>query len=227
MTTRFLRLAARGSAPALGRHFTRERGLALVVALVAVLLVSALGSALVSMTTTELRIAGSGYDAEATRTAAHAAIDVGAWAVGRATSLTALLDGSERSTLLGPAVAILPGDAGRRVDVAVETARLQAETTAGRSWGVETPRWRPIVSGPLTTLLGLSPHASVQYVVVWLADDLEGDGNPLVDGNRIVWLHAEAFGATRGHHAVEAALECDPTWAPFVRIVWRRDEWQT
>jgi hypothetical protein len=115
------------------------------------------------------------------------------------------------------------------------TAQLWA-VTRDRPWGVNNPRWRPFLYGPVSSLHPFTrPHP--YYVVVWIADDArESDGDPEVDGGGdpprgagVVRVRADAFGPLRARRALEGELArvCRPAASgerclPGVRVQsWR------
>lgn len=201
--------------------------MAVIVALMSMLLMSALGAALVSTTSAETMIAANFRNAQAGLYAADAALELAVAELTTATDWTPILDGSVRSDLAhSPPEAGrtfpdgLPLDLDRLVNMlncrnagGCDAARLTA-ITAQRPWGPNNPVWRLYAYGPLKTLIGDEGVAWAQYVAVMVADDpSESDGDPLRDGTddtnegrgRIL-LRAEAFGPRGGHQIVEAVL---------------------
>lgn len=199
-----------------------ERGVALVVALLAMLLMSALGAALVLITASETLIAGRFRQAQQALDAADAALERAVGDLAMAPDWNGLLDGSVRSSFVdgapdGPRTI----DGGAAVDLtAVRNLASCGRTSAcsiaemdrispARPWGANNPRWRLYAYGPLERLLPPGVVESPFYVVVLVGDDpAETDGDPLHDGlgkanpgAGVLALRAEAFGP-RGVHAV-------------------------
>jgi hypothetical protein len=84
--------------------------------------------------------------------------------------------------------------AGETVDLDARTAELNRD--AARLWplGVNTPRWRLMAWGRLSTLPP-GTAASAPRVAVWIADDvMDRDGRPDEDQNGVLMIRAEAFG---------------------------------
>jgi hypothetical protein len=61
---------------------------------------------------------------------------------------------------------------------------------------------------------------SPAYLLVWVADDGEGDGDPAVDSNGQILVHAEAYGASGACRGVEAAIR--RAQPPVVQVLARR-----
>lgn len=174
----------------------REDGIALVVAMMALLLMTALGAALVLTTATETAIAGNFQDIVEGLYAADAGVEravddlrlVGDW--------SPLLGGMGMSTFVDGA----PGGSRRRPDgsaidltqvvslascnkITACTAAEMDAVTADRPWGANNPRWRLYAYGRLDGMLAAGAVNSRFYVVAMIADDpSDNDGDPLTDG---------------------------------------------
>lgn len=211
-----------------------ERGLALLVVLMALALLLALGSALVLATTTETRIGARHRDGAESFHAADAAlaralVDLDATADWRTLPsggmLSTFTDGPPagvRALPRGGGVIDLTGltnqvRCGRRVTCSEAD---MDRATAERPWGRNNPRWQLYAFGPLAALLPDDSLPSSQYVVVWIADDpSETDDDPLVDGGPpaddpdavnpgwgLLRVLAHAYGPGGAHRAVEALV---------------------
>ena len=111
------------------------------------------------------------------------------------------------------------------------SASIQQAGNGGLSWGADTPQWRLYAWGPVRSWLPagvLSPF----HVAVWVADDpSDGDGDPLMDANRVVALYSIALGPTGGRRAVRALVgrPRDAAGAPLERGVqtlsWYETRW--
>ena len=203
-----------------------ERGVALIIVLLITSFVFSISVGLSLLVATE-RMAGGNYrDSVGLFYAADAAIELAALDVARQPDWNAVLAGHVRSAIVdGPADGprALPG--GDTLDLDVEThllncgrtspctaAQLDANTR-DRPWGVNNPRWRPFLYGPLSSL-GPSARPGPYYVLVWIADDArESDGDPSVDGGGdpprgqgVVRVRADAFGPRGSRRAIEAEL---------------------
>ena len=86
------------------------------------------------------------------------------------------------------------------------TAQLQQRGNGGRSWGANTPQWRPFGWGPASRWLDAG-RASPYYLVIWIADDIDdGDGDPARDANGVLLLHAAALGRGGGRRTLQAVI---------------------
>jgi Tfp pilus assembly protein PilX len=219
-----------------------EAGFAIVVALMGVLLISAVGTALVLTTSVDTLITRNFRDGTAALYAADAAATHGALELSQAPDWSAVLAGWVRSSFFdGSAAATRTLQDGSTINLTEIVNLANCGTLAGcsdavlsttgltRPWGMNNPRWQLFASGRLAELLGApSPF----YVIVLIADDpSETDGDPSSDGSGtgagIVLLRAEAFGPGGAHASVEA-VAARITWiangvsSTGVRVVsWR------
>lgn len=202
---------------------SNSRGVALVITLLAVSLLSALGLGLV-LTVSASRFAQNNYQQSVgLLNAAEAAMALASRDLASIADWTDALDGSLRSGFVdAPAPGVLLAPAGASIDI----PRLTNELTCGRAttcsdaqvrtstrerpWGRNNPRWQPFVYTELGAVTDL-PASAEAYVVVWIGDDpSETDDNPLVDGGGadgegrdIVRARAEAFGIGGARRAIE------------------------
>jgi len=171
-----------------------ERGVALLVVLVAMVLLTALGLSLSLVTSTENRVAlGYGQAAEAFY-AAEALLELVAAEVAAAPDWDLVLDGSVTSAFVdGPTGPRTLPD-GTYLDLGQETAfancgrttcslaDLEASTQE-RPWGTNNPQWQLFAHGPAASMSTAASVNSPLYVAAWIADDpSENDGNPFRDG---------------------------------------------
>ena len=85
------------------------------------------------------------------------------------------------------------------------TARLQAGSDGSWARPSDGPVWRLYAWGPFERIGNAA--GSTLYVALWIADDrAEADGNPLIDSNGAIRLHAEAFGPSGVRRAVGAVI---------------------
>jgi PilX N-terminal len=203
-----------------------ERGLALVVVLMTMVMLSALGVALVLATTAETRIAANFRVAEQTLYAAEAAAEHAIDALALVPDWSALLGGGVLSSFVdGSPSGTRQLDDGTVIELteAVNYANCQKASacstsdmdavTEDRPWGPNNPRWSLFAFGRLRTLLPPGAAPVPQYVVVMTGDDPgEVDNDPLRDGAAgtpgagVVALRAEAFGPGGAHKVVELAV---------------------
>ena len=203
-----------------------ERGIALVIVLLAMMLLAALSMALSLTTSTETRIAASYSWGAETFYAADAAIEYVLHDLATLGDWTDALGGVAMSFSDGhPGLRTLPD--GTRVDLIEVTDLLNCghpscsiaeltASTADRPWGINNPIWQLYGHGPLAMV---SPAIAIEppiYVIVWVSDDpLENDGQPLVDGDEtmgpnagrgILQVRAHAYGAGGSERIVEMTI---------------------
>ncbi len=184
-----------------------ERGVALIIALMATMLLTALGVALVMVTMTETQIAANYRDGQEALYAADAGVERVVQDLLLVPRWNDMLTGTVQSGFIdSTATPTLPGG-GETIDLAQATAALQAETDTANLWGANNPTWRLYASGRVTALLPTGTIDSWMYIAVWVADDpSEIDGNPLADTNGVLTLRAEAFGHGGTHKVVEVTV---------------------
>jgi hypothetical protein len=210
----------------------QEDGVAITMAVMAVLLISAAGAALLLLASSETIIAAH------FRSSVLAQYGVEAMMV-RGIDLVAALDdwagpiaGSAKSALLDGALiggrTLQDGSTLDLVQV-VNLANCQKPTTCSlsdlaavtvdRPWGANNPRWQPYAYGSLSSVLAASsPLDSPYYVLLLVADDPTGTHRPRATGapaptREGIALRAEAFGP-RGAHAVIEVIASRTIGAP-------------
>jgi hypothetical protein len=199
-----------------------ERGIALVMALLAIAAFSALGLSLILGSSLDRLTSGNHRDVTTSLNAADAAVALAVRELDRIADWTPVLQGSVQSSLVDgpPGVRSLAG--GGRLDLTVLTNEITcgrrtacsdtliAEATLSRPWGVNNAHWRLFAHGRLDDVDPSSNQSP--YLVVWVADDAsETDGNRSVDGGGaggegegVLRLRADAFGPG----ALRSAIEC-------------------
>ena len=199
----------------------------IIIALMATLLMSALGAALVLTTASDALIAANFRNAQEGVYAADAALERAMGDLAARADWNAVLDGSAASAFIdGPASGVRTLADGSSLDLdqtlnmlncrkltACSASNLSANT-AQRPWGANNPVWRLFAYGPLAGLLPPHALASAFYVIVMVADDgSENDGDPLHDGQSttnpgsgVLALRAEAFGPRGIRQVVELTV---------------------
>ena len=198
-------------------------GSALVIVLMAVLLMSAMGLAMVLLATTDTLAASNQRDARVALYAAEAGIEHAASELMSLPDWDAVLSGAVTSTRAdGPPTGArwLPGGGTVVLEQVANLANCGAaaacsapaleELTGDRPWGRNNPRWRPFLYG----LPGAGEPEPGVYVVVLVGDDpSETDDDPERDGRApgnpgagIALLRAEAFGPRGARRIVEVAV---------------------
>jgi hypothetical protein len=212
----------------------------LIVALLSMLLLSALGSALVLTTTSETLIASNFRVSLEGKYAADAALQRAADDLAAIADWNSVLAGRTQSTFVDGSPSgvrtladgfVLDLDRARnllncRKPTSCSVSELN-DVTSGRPWGTNNPNWRLFAYGRLSTLLpGIR---SPQYVVVLVGDDpAENDDDPLRDGvdetnpgAGAVQLRAEAFGPRGAHQVIGATLARIGTTGAVRILTWR------
>jgi hypothetical protein len=198
-----------------------ERGVALVVALLSMLLLSALGIGLMMATTAESMIATNYRDSGEALYAADAGIErvmqdlltVPDWnrLIADANARTSFTDGA------APGERILPD--GSTLDLVGATHMMNCHKTAActaaemnawttdRPWTTNNPRWRLVGYSPIADIIETGTVLSQMYVAVWIADDqAETDNDPHTDTNGVLLMRAQALGPGGAESIVEITL---------------------
>jgi hypothetical protein len=204
-----------------------EGGVALILSLLCMLLLTALGMALSLTTMTEKRIASNYRDGVETIYAADASIERVMQDLLTVADWNKILDGSTTSSFVdgAPGTRTLPD--GSSFDLVQATAMVRCgktscsdadmnTSTEERPWGTNNPRWQLYAYGPATDLIETATLNSHVYVVVWIGDDpAETDGLPLIDGDTggganpgkgVVSMLAYAYGPTGVRRVIEATV---------------------
>jgi hypothetical protein len=196
-----------------------ERGTALIIALMAMMLLTALGAAVVMVSNTETHIAANYRNSQEALYAADAGVERVVEDLLLIPRWNDILAGTAQSGFVdGPSGTpkTLPGGGTITLDRA--TAQLQADTDALNLWGANNPKWKLFAWGPLQDMLPNNQIDSPMYLAVWVADDpADGppdpngniavpDGNPLLDANGTLTLHAEAIGPSGTRKVVEVTV---------------------
>lgn len=209
-----------------------QDGSALIIALMSMMLLTALGAAVIMVSNTETMIANNHRNSQEAIYAADAVVErvvqdllmVPRWNdVLAGTVQSSFIDGTMTASKTMPGGGTIVLCSGSMPDCSGSTnnatAQLQSETDAMDLWGGNNPRWRLFAWGPMAELLPNSRVDSPYYVAVWVADDpadavpgAQGepgnvpDGNPLIDSNGALTLHAEAIGPTGTRKVVEVTV---------------------
>ncbi|HYK52994.1 MAG TPA: pilus assembly PilX N-terminal domain-containing protein [Candidatus Eremiobacteraceae bacterium] len=228
-----------------------ERGSALVIALMAMTMMIALGTALILTTTTESKVTRNFRTASEATYAADAVLEQAVGELVPIPDWNALLGGAARSAFTdGPPTGGRTLADGTVIDLgeAINVANCQKPSacadddmnrvTDERPWGLNNPRWQPFAWGPLNSLTPTGSVNSPFYCIVMVADDpSECDNNPLVDGGAavppcgtssplnpgagVLSLRAEAFGPFSTHKILEATVTRSEGAAGVRMLSWR------
>ena len=185
-----------------------ERGTALIIALMAMMLLTALGAAVVMVSSTETHISSNYRNGQEALYAADAAVERVMQDLLMIPRWNDILNGSAQSGFVDGGASgqkTLPG--GGVMTLTSATAALQADTDTLNQWGANNPHWQLFAWGPLSDMLPNDVIDSPMYVAVWVADDpAETDGNPAADVNGTLTLHAEAIGPSGSRKVVEVTI---------------------
>ena len=208
------------------QNSSSHRGIALVLALLAIAFFSAMAGGLILSTVLGRTVAENYEEAADLANVSDSALELTARELSAIAEWDDVLNGVRTATLVD-------GVAGPRTmpdGVVIDLVTLTNERTCGRvtvcttaqvseyaperPWGPNNPRWRLFIHAPFPALPVMPRNGGPVYVVVWIGDDArETDGNPSLDGagaeqegRYVVRARVESFGARGGRHAVEAEL---------------------
>jgi hypothetical protein len=205
----------------------RDDGVAMLIAMMAMLLMSALGLALVLTTTSETLISGNFRNGQEALYAADAVVERAMDDLLTVPDWNKLLDGSEQSGFIdGPPTGSRTLKDGSTIDlaqainmancqkVATCTVEQMNANTSERPWGANNPRWQLYAYGNLEDMLPTATINSPYYVVLFVGDDpSENDNDPTKDGasaanagSGVLAMRAEAFGPRGAHKVIEITL---------------------
>jgi hypothetical protein len=186
-------------------------------------LIATVGGALSLIVSTESLVAGTYHASQQGLYAADAGIER-AIAEARAELTWSSLPSSSSSASDFNDGQIAPrGPDGTALDLAQLTMTRQAESDAVYPNVADRPVWRLYAHATLNRIAGRAASGA-PYVVVWIADDPgDLDGNPAVDTNDVVMLHAEAFAVRSGNRSVSATIHREEAMAAGFPGVMRSD----
>ena len=198
-------------------RLSNQDGSALIIALMAMMLLTALGAAVVMVSTTETRISGNYRDSQEALYAADAAVERVVQDLLLIPRWNDILNGTAQSDFsTGAMTSVINLPAGRTMTLCcgpnTATGQLQTDTDTLNLWGPNNPQWKLFAWGPLDSLLPNNQIDSPMYVAVWVADDpADGtggvvDGDPLSAVNGTLTLHAEAIGPGGTRKVIEVTV---------------------
>jgi Tfp pilus assembly protein PilX len=202
-------------------HLARdERGVAMIIALMSVLLLTALGLGLLMTTATEATITGNYRDNGESLYAADAGMERVMQDLLTVPDWNRVLQGEVQSSFVDgtpSGTRTLPG--GGSIDLSAATNLLNCNktsactsaemnaSTAERPYGANNPRWKLFGYAPLANVLETGTVLSPMYVAVWVGDDPgEVDNNADADSNGVLLLRAQAFGPAGATNVIEITL---------------------
>ena len=184
-----------------------ENGAALIMALLVVVCLSGIGLGMASTSSAERKISANARNAAAIGLAASAAIEGVIGELAGAADWSPFVSGTRQSVFnAGAPQVTTPSRTSLNLDTI--TAEIQGDAATTYPLGANTPVWRLLGWGPLTTLAGLPAGDSGAYVAVWVSDDpSDNDGNAAADLNGVIMLHGEAFGYGASRAAADVVLK--------------------
>jgi hypothetical protein len=191
------------------RTLTRDQGSGVLLAMIVMGTMLALGLGLVAVSSTERAIAGNHQAGVEALYAAEALAEYVLTELASDASWSPALTGERHSAFLDPtSQPTTPWN--EALDLSAITTRIQQQSDATWSAGLDTPQWRVFAAGPLETLVG-SGNIGSMFLIAWVADDVaDADADPGADNNGLVMIRAQAVGPA----GLQRAL----------LIVFRRDE---
>ena len=196
----------------LRRRLGNEEGTALIIALMAMLLLTALAATVVMVSSTEVKISGNYAANQEALYAADAAVERVVQDLLLVPRWNDILAGNVRSSMIDGSMTdpkTLPGAGTMTLCCGTNTAtgQLQLLTDSVNLWGANNPQWKLFAYGPLNDMLPNSVVESPMYVALWIADDpAETDNDPASDSNGTLTLHAEAVGPGGAHKTIEVTV---------------------
>jgi hypothetical protein len=189
-----------------------ERGAALIMAILIAMLLTALGTVLLALTTTETALSASHRYAQETRYGAEAALELAIADLATTPGWSSVLAAppANRTSRFADAAITPRAPDGRTLDLAALTIARQRESDARDGpdrFGANSPQWRLYLHAALSDVTPPTSPVVPLYLVVWVADDgLDGDGDATVDANETLLLHAVAYGSSASRRAVESTI---------------------
>jgi Tfp pilus assembly protein PilX len=212
----------------------REDGIALIVALMAMMLMTALGVAIVLTTSSETMITANFRNGQEALYAADAALERAMDDILTVPDWNNLLNASTQSAFIdGPPSGTRTLPDGTQIDLtqllnlancgkvtSCSASDLTANLTGSRPWAANNPVWQLYAYNRLDAMVPSGTINSAYYVVVLVADDPSDDDNdPLHDGGPcvagaqcpnpgigVLSLRAEAFGPRGAHKVIEMTV---------------------
>ncbi len=195
-----------------------ERGVALPgVLLLTAFLVGATGW-LVGHRSADLAMSGALEDAHAAARLAEAALQVVAMALGQVDDWTVVDGLMVPLSCPTPTVSLVP------LDEDEERRWLQAQTDAGSRWGADTPQWWSLWACHGPGVLGRpGRRGAAPAVIVWVADEPEGDAAPFRSSNQRLLLHAVARAGSEARGAASVTIGRANPGAAVTLTAWRTE----
>lgn len=188
------------------RDWRDEHGVALIIALLATILLTAMGVGLVLLTNTETSITANYRDGQEALYAADAGVERVVQDLLSQNDWNQILSGGLQSGFFDGSSSVTLAN-GTSLSVEAVRANLQAETDSANTWGTNSPRWQWYGRGFASDLLPTGGLDSRAYIMAFVGDDpSEIDGDPTRDVNGVVTIHVEAFAANGARKVLEVTV---------------------
>ena len=217
------------------KRIRAERGSALLLAIILVVLLSAVAAVAMLAGQSETLLSANFRQGHEGLYVADGALQRAVRDLTDLPDWTPVLSGVATSTVAdGPAAGSKPVPGGGTLVLCCGapslTDDLQARGNRGGDWGADTPEWQIYAWGPAAGWLAADKIHSVFYAVVWVSDDVgDADENPGADSNATVNVIALAIGPRGARRAVRALVQRVPVTAGLpgrVRVVsWSESRW--
>lgn len=199
---------------------SNERGVALIVALMSMLLLTALGVGLLMTTSTEAMLTTNYRDSGEALYAADAGVERVMQDLLTVPDWNRILAGQVQSAFVDgvpSGTRTLPD--GSSIDLGAATNMLNCNKASTcsendlnawspeRPWGPKNPRWQLFAYAPLQDIIETGTVLSSMYVAVWIGDDPgDTDQLPTNDDNGVLMMRAQAFGPGGATSIIEVTL---------------------
>ncbi len=182
-----------------------ERGVALVVTMMATLVIVGMAAAVIPLTTTETAVVFNHRRSLQMLYAAEAALEWGTYELATVRWDDALR-GRARFSFWGGATIV------RLVDgTTIDLGDMTKSGWAGPRSESPDRRWQLVGFGPFSELVPGRISTPGIIVAVWIADDPDDpDGDPLRDANAVIELRAAAVGSAHTLRAIRASVHRQP-----------------
>ena len=197
-----------------------DRGIALVIAMMTITLLTALGIALTLVTIAETAIAANYRDATEALYAAEAAVEFATQEIAAVSDWSDVISGSGRSAFVdGPAGGLRTVGA---VTLDLTDATRDVNVIAAGVTGTASGDWVLYAFGRFKDLVPSSPSRSQIYVTVWVADRSETPADER-SGPDALSILGQAYGARGSRRTVETIVVKEGA-SPMQTRSWR--EWR-
>lgn len=195
-----------------------ERGVALPGVLILAAFLIGVTGWMVGHLRTDMAMTSELEEAHNATRLAEAAVQAVAIALGQVVDWTPVDGLALGLPCAAPSTGLVP------LDETAERLWLQADTDDASRWGADTPRWQLLWACHGPGLLSRWPsRGTAPTVVVWVADDPEGDFLPLRSTNQRLMLAAVARARHDARGAASATISRTGPGAVVTLLAWHGD----